>query len=45
MTADLTLRPADECRYDALALGEVMLRLDPEDFRIRTARSLSLIHI
>src|SRR5659263_470386 len=39
MTADLTLRPADECRYDALALGEVMLRLDPEDFRIRTARS------
>ena len=26
---DLTLRPADECRYDAVSLGEVMLRLDP----------------
>lgn len=23
---------ADECRYDALALGEVMLRLDPGEF-------------
>lgn len=39
MTADLVLRPAEESRYDALALGEVMLRLDPEDVRIRTARS------
>lgn len=37
----LTLRPADECHYDALALGEVMLRLDPGEFRIRTARSFT----
>ena len=29
MNNQLTLRPADECRYDALALGEVMLRFDP----------------
>lgn len=36
---DLTLRPADECRYDAVSLGEVMLRLDPGEGRIRTARS------
>ena len=34
----VTLRPASECRYDAVALGEVMLRLDPGDGRIRTAR-------
>jgi 2-dehydro-3-deoxygluconokinase len=34
----LTLRPAAECRYDAVALGEVMLRLDPGEGRIRTAR-------
>ncbi len=34
----IELRPADECRYDAVSLGEVMLRLDPGDFRIRTAR-------
>jgi 2-dehydro-3-deoxygluconokinase len=38
MTA-LTVRPARECRYDAVSLGEVMLRLDPGEGRIRTARS------
>ncbi|HEY3437745.1 MAG TPA: sugar kinase [Actinotalea sp.] len=38
MTA-LTIRPASECRYDAVSLGEVMLRLDPGEGRIRTARS------
>ena len=41
MPNQLTLRPADECRYDALALGEVMLRLDPGEFRVRTARSFT----
>jgi 2-dehydro-3-deoxygluconokinase len=34
----LVVRPADQCRYDAVALGEVMLRLDPGEGRIRTAR-------
>jgi 2-dehydro-3-deoxygluconokinase len=38
MTADLTIRPADECRYDIVSLGEVMLRLDPGEGRIRTTR-------
>ncbi|HEY3335798.1 MAG TPA: sugar kinase [Candidatus Limnocylindrales bacterium] len=37
--AVITLRPAIECRYDAVALGEVMLRLDPGEGRIRTART------
>ena len=32
-------RPAGECRFAEISLGEVMLRLDPGDFRIRTARS------
>ena len=32
-------RPAEECRFDEISLGEVMLRFDPGDFRIRTARS------
>ena len=32
-------RPADECRFDEISLGEVMLRFDPGDVRIRTARS------
>jgi len=34
----LTLNPASECRYDILSMGEVMLRLDPGEGRIRTAR-------
>ena len=36
---ELNIRPASECRYDAVSLGEVMLRLDPGEGRIRTARS------
>ncbi|MBO9556086.1 sugar kinase [Cellulomonas sp.] len=38
--SDLTIRPAAETRYDAVSLGEVMLRLDPGEGRIRTARQL-----
>lgn len=33
------LRSKDECKYDMISLGEIMLRLDPGDSRIRTARS------
>lgn len=32
------LRPADSVRFDEISLGEVMLRLDPGEGRIRTAR-------
>ena len=39
MTQLLPLRAREECRYDLVALGEVMLRLDPGDARISTARS------
>jgi 2-dehydro-3-deoxygluconokinase len=34
----LTIRKPDECAFDALALGEIMLRLDPGDGRIHTSR-------
>lgn len=34
----LTIKPQSACHWDAVALGEVMLRLDPGDGRIRTAR-------
>ncbi|MFI5910878.1 sugar kinase [Dactylosporangium sp. NPDC051541] len=34
----IAVRPAEECRYDLISLGEVMLRLDPGEGRIRTAR-------
>lgn len=35
----LALRPVGECRWDLVALGEVMLRLDPGEERIPTTRS------
>jgi len=35
----LSIKPASACRFDALALGEVMLRLDPGAGRVRTART------
>ena len=35
-------RRAEDCRYDAVALGEVMLRLDPGEGRIRTARQFKV---
>lgn len=35
----LNLKPKSECKYDAVSLGEVMLRLDPGEGRIRTART------
>jgi len=36
--SSLDLRPAEECRFDVVALGEIMLRLDPGVGRIRNAR-------
>lgn len=36
---DLKLRPTDRARWDLVALGEIMLRLDPGDSRVRVARS------
>jgi len=34
----LPLKPASDCRFDLVSLGEVMLRLDPGDLRIHTTR-------
>lgn len=41
MTAPL-IRSARECRFDSVSLGEVMLRFDPGEGRIRTARSFTV---
>ncbi len=35
----LNVKPKADCAYDILSLGEVMLRLDPGEGRIRTARN------
>jgi 2-dehydro-3-deoxygluconokinase len=34
----LTIRPKEECKWDLVSLGEVMLRLDPGDVRVATTR-------
>jgi|SRR5450759_2864950 2-dehydro-3-deoxygluconokinase len=39
MSELLHLRPSKDCRWDLVALGEVMLRLDPGDERISSARN------
>lgn len=38
----LNLRPAEACRWDCAALGEVMLRFDPGEGRVRSARSFQV---
>ena len=38
MSEALTLKAAADCRFDILSLGEIMLRLDPGEGRIRTTR-------
>ncbi len=35
----LTIRSKEECRWDLVSLGEVMLRLDPGEGRIHTTRT------
>jgi 2-dehydro-3-deoxygluconokinase len=35
----MQIKSKDQCKWDLIALGEVMLRLDPGDGRIHTARS------
>src|SRR5579871_6786797 len=34
----MQIKPKDQCRWDLVALGEVMLRFDPGDKRIATTR-------
>lgn len=38
----MNIRPRQECRWDLVSLGEVMLRFDPGEKRIWTARSFSV---
>ena len=38
----LTIKPAKEAAYDQISLGEVMLRLDPGETRIRVARKFTV---
>ena len=38
----LKIKPADQCQFDQISLGEIMLRLDPGEGRIRTAREFKV---
>ncbi len=38
----LPIKPAGSCKYDLIALGEIMLRLDPGEGRVRTAREFKV---
>jgi 2-dehydro-3-deoxygluconokinase len=38
----VNLKPREQCKWDAAALGEVMLRLDPGEGRIRTTRTFQV---
>lgn len=39
---ELKLRPKKDCMFDEVSLGEIMLRLDPGNTRIKTARSFKM---
>jgi 2-dehydro-3-deoxygluconokinase len=39
MVGPLSIKPEESSRYDAVSLGEVMLRMDPGEGRIRTTRA------
>src|SRR5580692_10280469 len=38
----MTIKPKKDCRWDIVSLGEVMLRFDPGDRRIATARTFEV---
>ena len=38
----LTIKSKNDCRWDLVSLGEIMLRLDPGDSRVSTTRSLQV---
>ena len=38
----LPIKPKDSCAFDEVSLGEVMLRLDPGEGRVRTARHFAV---
>lgn len=40
--ASLNIRKKEDCKWDLVALGEVMLRLDPGDGRVHTTRSFEV---
>ena len=44
MASTFSFKQADECTYDLVALGEVMMRIDPGDVPIARARNVRVWH-
>ena len=42
MASILNLKDSTDCRWDLLALGEILLRFDPGDVRIHNARTFQV---
>jgi len=42
--AELNIKSKDQCKYDAIALGEVMMRIDPMDIPTPRARNARIWH-
>src|ERR1043165_9503315 len=42
MAEQLRIKSKDDCRWDVVSLGEVMLRLDPGEGRVHTTRSFQV---
>lgn len=42
MAESLAIKPKTDCKWDLVSLGEVMLRFDPGDGRVATARSFQV---
>lgn len=44
MATTFSFKPADQCKYDAVSLGEVMMRIDPGDIPTARARTARIWH-
>lgn len=42
--ANIYIKPKEECKYDTIALGEIMLRIDPIDVPMTRAREARIWH-
>jgi len=42
MADNLIIKTKGECRWDIVSLGEVMLRLDPQEGRVHTTRNFQV---
>jgi len=44
MATTFSFKPADQCKYDVVSLGEVMMRIDPGDVPTARARTARIWH-